>query len=300
MLRRQKKRQEHRRSTSTSSHFRLSSSSYHRDKMLCFFVGPLRRIGGGGRGRRKIPPLSSSRPLILQLLFASIYGMASVVLVALTLYFVLLQHHQHPLSSSYNHDGTMMRYVNRMDNNTKKVRRMTTRGVRWSDAGSFYKEVQKNHHQQYPSPLHREQHKRKQFLCKKENNINTVTRRSQKEIIGEDIMRRTSMKSSFSAAETNNHTKNDGSASTDRRSIIMPTEEYKSISACLLTMDDNHFLIEWLAYHYHVLPLRDLIVAVDPRAKTSPQEVFDRWKGLINITVWNDTHIFGEDEMIQS
>jgi hypothetical protein len=26
-----------------------------------------------------------------------------------------------------------------------------------------------------------------------------------------------------------------------------------SFAACLLFMDDNHFLIEWLAYHYHVL-----------------------------------------------
>lgn len=67
-----------------------------------------------------------------------------------------------------------------------------------------------------------------------------------------------------------------------------------SIAACLLTMDDNHFLIEWLAYHYHVLPLRHLIVAVDPRAKTSSQEIFNRWDGLMNITVWNDTHIFGD------
>jgi hypothetical protein len=69
--------------------------------------------------------------------------------------------------------------------------------------------------------------------------------------------------------------------------------EKNSIAACLLTMDDNHFLIEWLAYHYHVLPLRHLIVAVDPRARTSPQEIFNRWDGLINITVWNDTDIFG-------
>jgi hypothetical protein len=70
-----------------------------------------------------------------------------------------------------------------------------------------------------------------------------------------------------------------------------------TIAACLLTMDDNHFLIEWLAYHYHVLPLRHLIVAVDPRARTSPQEIFNRWDGLINITVWNDTDIFGNEEV---
>jgi hypothetical protein len=27
----------------------------------------------------------------------------------------------------------------------------------------------------------------------------------------------------------------------------------ESFAACLVLMDDNHFLIEWLAYHYHVL-----------------------------------------------
>jgi hypothetical protein len=62
-----------------------------------------------------------------------------------------------------------------------------------------------------------------------------------------------------------------------------------SFSACLLTMDDTHFLIEWLAYHYHTLPLRHLIVAVDPNSKTSPSHIFDRWRahGMI-IEEWSD------------
>lgn len=60
----------------------------------------------------------------------------------------------------------------------------------------------------------------------------------------------------------------------------------ESFSACLLVMDDNHYLTEWLAYHYHVLPLRNLIVAVDPRSRTSPAEIFARWKDRMNITVW--------------
>jgi hypothetical protein len=54
-------------------------------------------------------------------------------------------------------------------------------------------------------------------------------------------------------------------------------------------MDDTHFLIEWLAYHYHTLPLRHLIVAVDPNSKTSPSAIFDRWRdqGMI-IEEWSD------------
>jgi hypothetical protein len=63
-----------------------------------------------------------------------------------------------------------------------------------------------------------------------------------------------------------------------------------SFAACLLIMDDNHILIEWLAYHYHILPLRRLIVAVDPRSQTSPTSILDRYRerGLMKITDWTD------------
>jgi len=73
--------------------------------------------------------------------------------------------------------------------------------------------------------------------------------------------------------------------------IQKQTPASDSFSACLLVMDDNHFLTEWLAYHYHVLPLRNLIVAVDPRSSTSPASILDRWKETnLNITVWwNDS-----------
>jgi hypothetical protein len=58
--------------------------------------------------------------------------------------------------------------------------------------------------------------------------------------------------------------------------------------ACLLIMDDNHFLIEWLAYHSYVLPLKQLIVAVDPKSKTSPTEILDRYRHFIEIQEWTD------------
>ena len=68
---------------------------------------------------------------------------------------------------------------------------------------------------------------------------------------------------------------------------------YDSFSACLLVMDDNHRLVEWMAYHYHVLPLRYLIIAVDPRSKTSPTSILNRWrrKGMY-IEEWSDYQIF--------
>ena len=53
-------------------------------------------------------------------------------------------------------------------------------------------------------------------------------------------------------------------------------------------MDDHHFLIEWLAYHWHVLPLHRLIVAVDPRSRFSITSILDRYRSrkLMDITEW--------------
>jgi hypothetical protein len=81
-------------------------------------------------------------------------------------------------------------------------------------------------------------------------------------------------------------------ANTPRRKRQRPTAKQvavddASIGMCVLMKDDNHWLIEWLAFHYHVLPLRDLVVVRDPQSRTSPQEIFDRWKTRINITEWD-------------
>jgi len=35
------------------------------------------------------------------------------------------------------------------------------------------------------------------------------------------------------------------------------------LAACLVIKDDNDRLVEWIAYHYQVLPLRFLVVGVD-------------------------------------
>jgi hypothetical protein len=61
-----------------------------------------------------------------------------------------------------------------------------------------------------------------------------------------------------------------------------------SFSACLLVMDDNHRLVEWLAYHYYLLPLRHLIILPDSKSRTSPNEILDRWRPYMNIEVWGD------------
>lgn len=52
------------------------------------------------------------------------------------------------------------------------------------------------------------------------------------------------------------------------------------------------FQIEWLAYHYHVLPLRRLIVFADPHSRTSPEPILNRWRDRINITLWHEKDVY--------
>jgi hypothetical protein len=70
--------------------------------------------------------------------------------------------------------------------------------------------------------------------------------------------------------------------------VIVADDSLKTFSACLLVMDDNHRLVEWLAYHYYLLPLRHLIILPDSKSRTSPQEIIDRWRPYMNIEVWTD------------
>jgi hypothetical protein len=63
---------------------------------------------------------------------------------------------------------------------------------------------------------------------------------------------------------------------------------------CLLYMDDNHRLIEWLAYHSFVLPLKHLVIAIDPRSHTNPSEILQRYQRILHsITVWTDEETLG-------
>jgi hypothetical protein len=64
----------------------------------------------------------------------------------------------------------------------------------------------------------------------------------------------------------------------------VPSTNVDAFSACLLIRDDNHFLVEWMLYHYHVLPLRYLIVMVDPQSQTSPSKILDRYRKQLSPT----------------
>ena len=60
-------------------------------------------------------------------------------------------------------------------------------------------------------------------------------------------------------------------------------------SACLLTKDDNDILNEWIAYHYHVIGLRYMIVAIDAKSSTSPTALLDKWRDFgMTIEEWKD------------
>eukprot|EP00546_Thalassionema_frauenfeldii_P008816 CAMPEP_0178908532 /NCGR_PEP_ID=MMETSP0786-20121207/7974_1 /TAXON_ID=186022 /ORGANISM="Thalassionema frauenfeldii, Strain CCMP 1798" /LENGTH=529 /DNA_ID=CAMNT_0020580443 /DNA_START=15 /DNA_END=1604 /DNA_ORIENTATION=+ len=68
----------------------------------------------------------------------------------------------------------------------------------------------------------------------------------------------------------------------------------ETIAVCMLMMDDNHRLTEWLAYHSYVLPLGHLVVGVDPRSQSSPSEIFDLWrKRGLKIDEWSEDQIYG-------
>ena len=60
-------------------------------------------------------------------------------------------------------------------------------------------------------------------------------------------------------------------------------------SACLLIKDSNIILPEWLAYHYTTLPLRRLIVAIDPKSTFDPSYIFNQYESIgMNTTIWTD------------
>ena len=64
-------------------------------------------------------------------------------------------------------------------------------------------------------------------------------------------------------------------------------------SACIgPILDDKHWLIEWLAYHYHALNLRHVVFVRDPRGRTNPDDVLQRWDGRMLIEEWEDDKFF--------
>jgi hypothetical protein len=84
---------------------------------------------------------------------------------------------------------------------------------------------------------------------------------------------------------------------TTRTLSTLSNSSDKSFSACLLVMDDNHRLSEWLAYHYFVLKLRTLIITIDPKSQTSPTEILNKWRAHgMHIIEWNESYLLKHSE----
>eukprot|EP00588_Corethron_pennatum_P005691 CAMPEP_0194296100 /NCGR_PEP_ID=MMETSP0169-20130528/55167_1 /TAXON_ID=218684 /ORGANISM="Corethron pennatum, Strain L29A3" /LENGTH=582 /DNA_ID=CAMNT_0039045461 /DNA_START=140 /DNA_END=1888 /DNA_ORIENTATION=+ len=87
-----------------------------------------------------------------------------------------------------------------------------------------------------------------------------------------------------------------------------PPQENKveniGMAACLLIKDDNDRLPEWIAYHYHTLPLRRIVVAVDPTSSESPHELLGRWISRpdlgLEVSVWEDNHFMPDAETLRN
>lgn len=61
-----------------------------------------------------------------------------------------------------------------------------------------------------------------------------------------------------------------------------------SFSACIYVKDDNHRLVEWIAYHYHTFNLEYLIVGYDKSSETSPAKLLKRWTKKLTTELWDE------------
>jgi hypothetical protein len=76
-----------------------------------------------------------------------------------------------------------------------------------------------------------------------------------------------------------------------RRMSDIKNKNDQGLSACLLINDENPRLPEWIAYHYHILPLRSLTIAIDPASRTLPLDIIKRWAGELPnlvVNIWED------------
>ena len=69
----------------------------------------------------------------------------------------------------------------------------------------------------------------------------------------------------------------------------------ETFSACLMVMDDNHRLVEWLAYHYFVMNLRYLVILPDQFSRFWPTEILNKWRKYMVIEELKDQDYMDED-----
>jgi hypothetical protein len=72
----------------------------------------------------------------------------------------------------------------------------------------------------------------------------------------------------------------------------------ETFGACLMVKGDNDLLLEWISYHYTILPLRYLFVASDLGNLEDPRDVLKRWTHaqtalqwwVMNVSVFENMH----------
>ena len=72
-----------------------------------------------------------------------------------------------------------------------------------------------------------------------------------------------------------------------------------SFSACVMFKDDMPRLVEWLAYHHHVLPLHRVIIGVDGGSRSYPLELAERYADRMQVTLW-PKDVFAPDHEVFS
>ena len=89
----------------------------------------------------------------------------------------------------------------------------------------------------------------------------------------------------------NSPTRLSSSSSSSSRATSHHHDYPFKFGACLLTKDEKQIIPEWIAYHYTVLPLRHLVVAIDPLSLTDPRPILDKYSKTLpdlHITVWTN------------
>jgi hypothetical protein len=77
---------------------------------------------------------------------------------------------------------------------------------------------------------------------------------------------------------------------------LPPQRPMESLSSCLCVMDDNHRLVEWIAYHYFVMKLRYLVILPDPKSVIRPKHIIAKWRKYMTIVEWKDADYMTEDQ----
>eukprot|EP00536_Pseudo-nitzschia_multiseries_P004840 jgi/Psemu1/11009/gm1.11009_g len=77
-------------------------------------------------------------------------------------------------------------------------------------------------------------------------------------------------------------------------------EDKESFPACLLWMDDNNQLVEWLAYNYNVLESKYVVINVDQRSRAPSNSIIEWWQNRstshrrMTIVKWTETDWLSE------